>query len=163
MAFSNIADSEIAAYVPVTSRLLRKMRGNADGTRSVPLTGKENIPTGTGGLSASWQTVATLPLFINGMFVGRATPATEVIVRCRATPGAAASGNYLFRVLIGADASDETSLIAGTGADDRDYTVQLTPTADAISDIELQVQKPAPLDPGGTFEWRGVGLLTRLD
>lgn len=142
MTWDSILDSEIAAYAPVTGRLMTKYRNNLNHARWCTFQG---FPiTRAIGSGASWATFETLRFMIPDTYVGDATETTRVKIRCvieyndNGTLGLSAQ----FRLSAGGNNGTEAGILTvGSGTTDTS-TIEIgldwSPTTDAIASVNVQ-------------------------
>lgn len=152
MAWSQITAPEIAAFKPVTARLMRKYRDNLQDCRQMQINNHMGGFSGTT-TSSSATTLVTLRLFIPGCMVGDGG--------VRLTFGAWGSGtsNSRFTIVVGATTGGPF-LVADT-----EYYIDLpNTTTEGIYDVEFKARSVGGADTTNVDYLRNAyGRMTLLE
>lgn len=165
MGFKRIPDAWVAAYAPLTARLLRRFWNVLEERRIRYL--QANDLTGAIASTGSWLTAAQLPLYVADLFVGAGSPPTRVELEIDATCDATPSGGVCqYRLELGGATSNVENLSDPTGVgvfDTFTFTLDCTPTANAVAQINLQMFGGGAGFVEGTMKWnRGLAASSLL-
>lgn len=138
-AYIAIQDAMIAAYKPVTSRLLRRLARDIDALGEIAF----NTSAFGSTSSSSLVTIETIPLFIPDRYIGESGTQITLVVICETfETGSGGVGTYRIQV-DGNNSSEETVGVnpaAGDNAETKTFTVTYTPTANTAITINLQAK-----------------------
>lgn len=137
---TNIIDAMIAAYRPITGRLLKRYRDNMYALNWRPLIPDRKSSHTIAG-PASWTTIRTIRLFVADVMVGPSGTLFHYRVQTTLDHGSSMTGE--FRILVDGNASntDTRTVGGGGGSDTSNPTFEVTAvvTGNTVIDVEFQV------------------------
>jgi hypothetical protein len=143
--FIDIPDAMIAAYMPVTGRLMQRYRNNLMAIPYVSLANTHGDLSGTT-TSTSYVTLFTVRLFVPDFVIGAGGTRLEFFVKMAVSGGTPPSYNSRASFKIGANTSAEHS---GGPSETSILALDWTPTGNTVVDVEFQGKS---IDSGHTTE-----------
>lgn len=137
---SNITDALLAAYMPITGRLLRRYRDNINALNTQTLAPDAKVAETLLG-PTSFTTIRTIRLFVPDCMIGNNGTLFHYNIEIYFDHSGAANAD--FRILADGNASPSVNLViteAGSDSSTPSFEVTATVTPNTIVDVEFQVQ-----------------------
>lgn len=152
IAWADITDAAVAEYSPISAKLITRLRNRDQLNRQQSLVGTgANYSTGAG--PTSFTTIGTFRIYVPDCYIGPSGTRLELYADIDINDAGVASAT--FRLEVGGTVSQTQTVNTTGGAvteNDQLFTLDWTPTGDAIASINVQVDTTgAPTTAG--WQW----------